>query len=433
MKSFFGGVRVPHNKFTEKNSITVSSAPEKVYLPLNQNIGAPCKPLVKKGAKVRKGQKIADTKSFVSAPLHSPVSGEVESIGSLDHPVTGTSETLIISSDGKDTETKSGLRSKNVSKLSKKELRDIIREAGIVGLGGAAFPAHVKLTPPEGKNIDTLIINGAECEPYLTCDHRVMLENTSKIIKGIRLLMKILEPDKCYIAIEDNKKDAVDLFRKYTEGADIDVLSLSSVYPQGAEKNIVYSVTGRKVPNEGGLPLDVGCVVQNVQTVKAVYDAVYENKPLIERVMTVTGAVREPKNMLVRIGTPVNELIEHAGGYKGRPKKVIFGGPMMGTALLDDTAHVIKGTSGIVIQNELPGGEERDCIRCGRCIEACPMNLMPTMIHQYARKGYTDKTDEYHVRDCVECGACAYECPSKIPLVQWAKYAKEEICRNGKK
>ena len=431
MKSFFGGVHPRYDKITRKEKITVAPMPKRVIIPLQQHIGAPCESLVQADDIVKVGQKIAESKAFVSAPIHASISGKVLGIANSKHPVLGNCKAIVIEANGK-IEWDPGVRKReNVDSLSKDELRNIIKEAGIVGLGGAAFPTHVKLSPPPDKEIDTVILNGAECEPYLTCDHRVMLEYAKRVIKGLDIIIKILEPKQAYIAIEDNKENAIALFEEKLQDmkSDIKVIRLETVYPHGAEKNLIYSVIQRKVPT-GGLPMDVKVVVQNVQTAKAIYDAVYEGKPLIERVITITGAIKGPKNLLVKIGTPVKELIEFCGGYEGSVGKIISGGPMMGIAQYTDEIPIIKGSSGILVQREeVFKDEERDCIRCGRCVDKCPMNLMPTMISQYAQKDDFDNCKEYFALDCYECGVCSYVCPSKIPLVHWIKYAKGELIK----
>lgn len=437
MKSFIGGIHPIYNKITRKDKIEVAPLPKKIILPLQQHTGAPCEPLVKANDKVKVGQKIAESKVFVSAPIHASISGNVLGIAKAKHPVLGEFNAIIIESDGKIEWDESVKKRENVEELSKDELKQIIKEAGIVGLGGAAFPTHVKLSPPPDKKIDTVILNGVECEPYLTCDHRIMIEQTEKIIKGFQIIVKILEPKQCYIGIEDNKENAIALFEEKLQEMEltnkIKVVKLKTIYPQGAEKNLIYSITKRKVP-AGGLPMDVGCVVQNVQTANAIYDAVYECKPLIERVITITGAVKEPKNLLVKIGTPVKELIEFCGGYEGSIGKIISGGPMMGIAQYSDDVPIIKGSCGILVQKEeITKEEERDCIRCGRCVDKCPMSLMPTMIAQYAKKDNFEKAEEYFALDCYECGCCSYVCPSKIPLVHWIKYAKGELMKRKKK
>ena len=437
MGLFIGGVHPSYNKITRKNKIEVAPLPKKVILPLQQHTGATCEAIVKADDYVKVGQKIAESKAFVSAPIHASISGKVLGIAKAAHPILGECNAIIIESNGKIEWDGSVKQRENADNLSKDELKNIIKEAGIVGLGGAAFPTHVKLSPLPNKPIDTVILNGAECEPYLTCDHALMLEETEKIIKGFQIIIKTLEPKDCYIGIEDNKENAIALFEEKLLNMGlkdkIKVIRLKTIYPQGAEKNLIYSITKRKVPNSGGLPMDVGCIVQNVQTAEAIYDAVYEGKPLIERVVTVTGAVKEPKNLLVKIGTPVKDLIEYCKGYEGSVAKIISGGPMMGIAQYTDEIPIIKGSSGILVQKEEIIEEEKDCIRCGRCVDVCPMILMPTMIAHYAKKDDIDKCEEYFALDCYECGCCSYVCPSKIPLVHWIKYAKSELMKRKKK
>ncbi len=439
MASFFGGIHPIYNKLTKEKEIEISPIPKKVILPLQQHIGAPCEPLVKAGDKVKVGQKIAESKGFVSAPIHASISGEVLGIAKAPHPVLGEFNAIIIESDGKTEWDESIKEREKAGELTKDELKRIIKEAGIVGLGGAAFPTHVKLSPPAEKPIDTIILNGAECEPYLTCDHALMLKETEKIIKGFQIIIKILEPKNCYIGIEGNKANAITLFEKKLKDTGLDdkikVVKVETIYPQGAEKNLNYSITKRKVPSSGGLPMDVGCVVQNVQTAKAIYDAVYEGKPLIERVVTITGAVQQPKNLLVKIGTPIKDLIEFCKGYDGSTGKIISGGPMMGIAQYTDEIPIIKGSSGILVQRKVDifKGEEKDCIRCSRCVDVCPMILMPTLIAQYAKKDDMEKANEFFALDCYECGCCSYVCPSKIPLLHWIKYAKSELMKKKKK
>jgi len=435
MLRFKGGIHPPYNKLTNKDSIEIAKLPIEVILPLRQHTGAPCEPLVKVRDHVKVGQKIADSEALVSAPIHASISGVVTDITDKLHPVLGICKAIVIESDGK-VEWHSHHKSEDYSNIE--VLKKIIRNAGIVGLGGAAFPTHIKLSPPPGKKIDTLILNGAECEPYLTCDHRLMLEKTKEIINGLLIIKKVLDAKEVFIGIENNKLDAVNSFNEVIveKKIDIKVVSLPTKYPQGSEKQLIYALTGRKVPI-GGLPLDVGVVVQNVQTAKAVYDAVVEHKPLIERVVTVTGAVKQPKNLLVKIGTPFKDLIEQCGGALGPIGKVINGGPMMGIAQSTDEVPIIKGTSGILVQlkddvEKLNSQKEENCIRCGRCLDACPMFLMPTMISKYSENNMMDKADEFHAVDCFECGACAYICPSKIPLLKWIKKAKTEIMSKRK-
>jgi electron transport complex protein RnfC len=315
--------------------------------------------------------------------------------------------------------------------LSPDELRAIIRDKGMVGMGGAAFPTHVKLSPPEGKTIDTLIINGAECEPYLTGDFRLMLEQPDKVVGGMRIMAAILRVERVFIAIEANKPEAIETLKK-TLGQDpnVEVVALGVKYPQGAEKQLIQTLVNRKVPASGGLPMDVGVLVQNVGTTVAVYQAVSLGIPLIERVVTVTGeGIKEPKNLRVRIGTPVSVLLEACGGYAGKPGKLVLGGPMMGINQYTTDVPVVKGTSGVLVlsDSQIPAEETRPCIRCGTCVSVCPMNLLPNRLGILAMRGLFDEAERCYLLDCIECGSCAFACPSKIPLVHWIRYAKGEV------
>lgn len=429
------GVKLPEAKLTAASPIERAPLPEKVIIALHQNIGAPCKPLVKRGDKVLTGQKIGDSEKFVSAPVHATISGEVSGTTMLVHPATGQLvEALIISSDGTDEWV--ALEAKDaIDALSVEEILKRIREAGIVGLGGAAFPTQVKLSPPKDKRIDTVILNGCECEPYITSDHRVMLEYGREVLSGLNIIRKVLSPDNVYIAIEDNKQDAIEHVRKLLASMELDgnckIVTLKSKYPMGAEKTLIQNILAREVPI-GGLPLDVGVVVHNVSTAKAIHDAVSERKPFTERVVTVTGAVKEPKNLLVRLGTPLRDLIENCGGIDGEADEIILGGPMMGISQFDLDFPVIKGTNCILVKKSAPT-KEGDCISCGRCLDACPMRLMPTTLVKYAKVGRYDACKEAYIADCFECGACAYACPANIPIVQYIKIAKSELINRAAK
>jgi H+/Na+-translocating ferredoxin:NAD+ oxidoreductase subunit C len=428
--AFKGGIHPQYNKITAGKKIEGAKIPGKIILPISQHVGAPCDPIVNIGDYVKTGQKVAESKAFVSAPIHSSISGTVKSIENLPHPITGKPvKSIVIESDGKDDKVE--MNKREYDNLSVDELKSIIKDAGIVGLGGAAFPTHVKLSPPPDKKIDTLLINGAECEPFLTTDYRLMIEKSNEMLAGIRLMRKILGVKDTFIGIEDNKQDAANLLLEKAAGQNIQVVSLHTKYPQGGEKNLIYAITKRKVP-AGGLPMEVGCVVSNVGTAIAVYEAVAFSKPLYERVVTVTGKVNDPKNLLVRNGTLVNELIEQAGGYKDEPQKLIMGGPMMGFALSTDELPVIKGTSGLTVFNKEDIDSSRktiECIRCGKCVENCPMNLQPALIAKYAQNEKIDMAEETYVMDCYECGCCSFNCPSHIPLVHWIRYAKSQILK----
>ncbi|MGC9336646.1 MAG: electron transport complex subunit RsxC [Candidatus Cloacimonadia bacterium] len=440
-KTFKGGVHprgFPQNaghegkELSNKKEIEKFAAPQKVLIHLQQHIGSPAKPLVKRGDFVKKGQKIADATGFVSIPMHSPISGKVTNIDIYPHPAGSSGEAIEIENDGKD-EWEDSLEDRtNYLNMDPKEMLSRIQSAGICGMGGAGFPTHVKLSPPPQKPIDTVILNGVECEPYLTADHRTMVEHSDSVIAGLQIIMKILGAPKGYIGIESNKPDAIKIMREKVKGvANISVVSLHVKYPQGAEKQLIYAVTRRKVP-AGGLPMDVGVVVQNVGTAWAIYEAVRYNKPSIERVTTVTGPiVKNPKNILAPIGTLVSDLINFCEGTYEDISKLISGGPMMGFALTTQATPIIKGTSGIVIFGEASIFETKEhaCIRCGGCVDVCPMQLAPTMIVDSVKNASHEEAKKLHITDCMECGSCAYVCPSHISLVQWIKLGKLEIAK----
>jgi len=420
-----------YKESTSYKKIETSLLPKKIILPLSQHTGAPSGPIVKEGDIVKTGQLIAQSKGFISSNLHSSISGKVIVIEEALHPIIGRFKAVLIESDGQDTKAFSDPH-RDTSNLSKEEIVTLIKDAGIVGLGGAGFPTHVKLSPPPGKKIDTLIINGAECEPFLTCDHCLMLERAREIVQGIYLLIKVLGVKHVIIGIEDNKMDAIEsfgsaLFRGDKTRCKIEIKKLKTRYPQGGEKQLIKTLLNREVPS-GGLPLDIGCLMHNVQTVFSIYEAVYLGKPLYERLITVSGDfLKEPKNVLVRIGTPIRDLLEFCGfDFKTSAHKVIMGGPMTGVSQYDLDAPVIKGTSGIlVLDKRFEIGKELDCIRCSRCIEACPAGLMPCMIGLAAKNDRFDIATSYDPLDCIECGSCSFMCPSNIPLVQLIKLAKE--------
>lgn len=427
-KGFSGGVHPPENKNTESQDIEVMPAPKRVFIHFSQHTGKPARPLVGKDDSVKIGTKIGDNDGFISASVHASLAGKVVDLIDFPHPVLGSAFCCVIEATNGE-EWEPGVRDKHdYDQLSKKELVKIVQDAGIVGLGGAAFPTHVKLSPPDDKPIDTLIINGCECEPILTADHRLMLEYPIGIIEGARLFKKIVGAESLVFAIEDNKKDAARVLRK--EG--VEVRLLRTKYPQGAEKQLIKALVKREVPR-GGLPMDVGCLVQNVGTCYAAFQAVHFRKPLIDRVVTVAGnGVREPKNLLVRIGTPLLEVVNFCGGYVGQPRKIIVGGPMMGIAQYSENVPVIKGTSGILVWQNTYEEKEGPCVRCARCVDVCPMGLMPTDLYKYAAHKDFDKAKASGVLDCIECGCCAYGCPAKIPLVHYLKYGKSEIWRRSR-
>ena len=429
-KSFRGGVHPDDRKrYTAAKAIEVAPIPQKVIIPTRQHLGAPCAPVVKVGDLVKKGQVVAEAQAFVASPIHASTSGKVVEIAEYPHPVFGTCQAVVIESDGQD-EWAPGLPlSRDWQALDVKELKEIVRLAGLVGMGGATFPTHVKMSPPPEKPIDSFILNGAECEPYLTADHRVMLEQTERIVTGMKIAMKILGVTKGYVGIEENKPDAINTMRQACAGSSIEVVPLKTKYPQGAEKTLIKVILDREVPS-GGLPMDVGTVVQNVGTMVALADAVEKGIPLIERVATVTGgAINEPKNILLRIGATFAQAVAMCGGFKEQPVKVIMGGPMMGMAQRTLDVPVIKGTSGILALSaaDVNIGPEQPCIRCGRCVDACPMGLVPSMLSILGERGvFASAKEEYNLLDCVECGSCVYVCPAKRNIVHYIKLSKAQ-------
>ncbi len=501
MKTFKkGGIHPPESKHTAKNPIEVLNPKDEVVLFLSQHIGAPAKPLVKPKDAVLAGSLIAQASSYVSSPVHSPVSGTVKKIDKFTFPGGLEMDAIIIQNDGKndispdidnsieliefndeyilqrvnklkdfanslesvdDIEVPVGptgipslenaLKISFISFLKKKikdenksltdiinneeipfdrlkndAIRDIIAKAGIVGLGGAAFPTAVKLNPPKPEKIDALILNGAECEPYLTSDHRLMLESAAKVVQGLVILMSMFPGVKGYIGIESNKKDCIASFEDICKNyKNIDVVPLKVKYPQGGEKQLIKSILNREVPSQK-LPFDVGVIVQNVATASAVYDAVIKNKPLYERTVTIGGrAIKDNKNIIARIGTKLGDIIDFCGGMDN-PRKILFGGPMMGKAVSHTDVPVTKGTSGILFldADEAPLYEENSCIRCTRCIKACPMGLSPTTLYSLTKNDKVREAGELGIMDCMECGSCSYACPSKIYLVQWIRLGK---------
>ncbi len=437
-KTFKGGVHPEgHKELTERLSLNDCSIPERVVIPLQQHIGAPCDALVQQGDRVKTGQKIGDSESFVSAPVHATISGRVAAVEPYHHPLGMKVNAVVIESDGSDTwadEVKPP--AKSYEDMGREEIVEVIRGAGMVGMGGAAFPTHVKLSPPPEKLIDTFILNGAECEPYLTADHRVMLEDPENVILGLKIMMRALGVEKGIIGIEKNKPDAVKKMKELVkEEENLAIFPLPTCYPQGAEKMLIKVITGRKVPS-GGLPMDVGVVNQNVSTSRAVARAFLEGTPLVERPLTVTGGgISSPANLNVRIGTLVRELLEHSGGLTENARKLVIGGPMMGLAQSSLEIPVIKGTSGILVlsEHEISLREIGSCIRCAKCVEVCPMNLLPNFLGRAGEKEVIELGEAYRALDCIECGCCAYVCPASRPLTQWIKIIKEEITARRKK
>lgn len=430
LKSFLGGIHPKDSKeYASDKAIDIPDVPSMVIIPMSQHIGAPCKPIVKVGDKVKKGQLIAQSDAFMHSPIHASISGEVIKIEEMPHTTMVKCLSIVIKSDGLD-EWVSGIPMKREwDKLEKQEIRDIIKNSGIVGMGGATFPTHVKLSPNSDKKIDTFILNAAECEPYLTADYRMMLEYADRIVTGVKIVMKILGVSRGFVGIEDNKPQAIKAMKEAFKNTFVEVAALPTKYPQGAEKMLIKVLTGREVP-QGGLPMDVGVVVQNVGTAVAICDAVVNGIPLIERVTTVSGdSIKEPKNLLLRIGTSFRDAIDYCGGFDKIPEKVIVGGPMMGFAQFSLDVPVAKGVSGILALSKdvVNSGEESPCIRCGRCVEACPMGLIPSMLSILGeRHKFQEAKEDYGLLNCIECGSCVYTCPAKRNIVQYIRYSKAQ-------
>lgn len=426
---FKGGVHPPENKIqTENQAIEVLKAPKIVYIPLLQHIGVPLTPCVEVGESVLKGQKIADSQGFLSVPVHSTISGIVKKIEVLPFPLMGNVQTIVIENDEKD-EWAELNKNKNWELLTKDELLSIIREKGIVGLGGAAFPTHIKLNPSPEVKIDTLLLNGAECEPYLNSDNRVMIEEAEKVVEGIKIMKHILQVKNAVIGIEDNKQEAIDIMNKACEGTGIGVMPLKTMYPQGGEKSLIKAILNKEVPS-GKLPSAVGVVVNNTTTAAAIYDAVVEGIPLIEKVVTVTGkGVKNPKNLKALIGTPISELFNYCDYQEDETEKVVMGGPMMGMAQYTLDVPVIKGTSGILAltKGEMNYCKPKACIGCGKCVDVCPMSLEPVMYARLAAFSQWEEMAKYHLMDCIECGSCSYICPANRPLTEAIKIGKAKL------
>lgn len=434
--SFRGGIHPPHaKKSTEKKAVEHAVEPKIVTIPLHQHIGAPCEATVQVGDHVKVGQKIGEATSFVSAPIHSSVSGVVKAVAPK-LTLGGKTTCVVIESDGLNEVSETVQPKGDISTLSGKEILDIIKEAGIVGMGGAGFPTHVKLSPPPNKPIDYVILNGAECEPYLTADHRLMLESPEEIVYGLKALMKVLDVKKGFIGIENNKMDALETLTKLTaQDPSISVVGLKTKYPQGAEKQLIYACTKRQVPS-GGLPLEAGVVVSNVATAAAVSSAIKTGMPLVERICTVTGSgIKEPKNLLIKTGTMISEIIEQCGGLTDDIGKIIWGGPMMGISMSTVDIPATKTASGVLCLNEedafIP--DSSSCIKCGKCVDICPAFIQPMLLDAFALKGDYDQTEKLRVLDCIECGSCSFVCPAKRPLLHSIRVAKREVLARKKR
>lgn len=429
--TFKGGVHPPSSKgLTKDIPIRTLEAPDKVIIPLRQHIGALLDATVRVGDVVKKGQVIGRSDAFVSAPVHASVSGKVTGIEAYYHPSGVKTPAVIIENDFQEewhTEIKPVGDYKN---LSPQEIVEAVKNAGIVGMGGATFPTHVKLSPPPDKEVKYLIVNGAECEPYLTSDYRAMLEYPEEIIYGLKALMKIFSLDVGYIGIEDNKPEGIEKLRQTLYGdTSVKVVELKAKYPQGSEKHLIKAITKKEVPS-GKLPVDVGAIVVNIDTAVSVARVLKTGQPLIERIVTVTGdGVNNPCNLRVRVGTPFSKVIEAAGGLKSGVKKLIMGGPMMGAAQYSLETPVIKGTSGLLALTEASVNDKKElpCIRCGKCVEACPMGLMPLYISSYSKKEDYENMKKYNILDCIECGSCSYICPSFKNPVEHIRIGKAKL------
>jgi len=432
-----GGIHpAEHKELTEHLAIEEMPAPDQVVIPLSMHFGAPAKPLVKKKQEVQEGELIAVVEKALGASIHSSVNGVVKAIEVHPHPTMVRCEAIVIERD-KSASPKT-YEPVEWEKLTREQLLAKVKEAGIVGLGGAGFPTHVKLSPPPSAKIDTLILNGAECEPYLTTDHRLMLEYPEKIVQGARIILKILGIKNCVIGIELNKADAINAMNKAVreaprdDNASIKVQGLTVKYPQGSEKQLIFSLLRRAVPG-GGLPFDVGVIVQNISTTLAIYEAVALNKPLYEKVVTFSGrALARPANLKVKVGTLVSDVVKFLGGVKDLVK-IVAGGPMMGFAVSSMDIPIVKTTSGMLFLNssETDLDEQGPCIHCGWCMEACPMGLSPKEVGIYVEAGKGHLTEKFGIFDCFECGCCAYVCPAKRPLVQYARMAKILVKKHG--
>jgi H+/Na+-translocating ferredoxin:NAD+ oxidoreductase subunit C len=430
MKTFKQGVHLEYRKQrTEDGTILEASLPKKVIIPLHQHIGATCEPIVKVGDEVYEGQKIGDSSKFISASVHASISGKVTKIDKFPHPCGVNILSIVIEGNGN--KGRGAMKTRD-GEVSAEEIRKVVKEAGIVGLGGAAFPTHVKLSVPEGKTIDTILINGCECEPYITADHRIMLERADDLIYGSKLVAKATGAQKIIIGIEDNKLNAIERLKteiRRLQIEDIEVVRLETKYPQGGEKMLIKAVLDREVPSQG-LPLDIGVVVVNVGTAVAIAEAIKFETPLIKRVVTVTGAgVKEPRNLLVRIGTPFQEIVEQCGGLTKAAARIVMGGPMMGVSQVSLEVPVVKATSCILVLSPTEYFDKKlyPCVKCAKCVSFCPMYLVPSKLAAFGENAKYSEFEEWGGEDCMECGCCTFVCPAGIPIVQWIKLAKLKL------
>ncbi len=429
MRTFHGGVHPAEEKhLTENSAFEIFQPKSQIILPLGQHLGKQANPKVKKGTAVVQGELIAEADGFISAPVHSSVCGTVASIAKTDSVSGFPKDSIVISPN--DQIEKKLLPSLDPENITPDEIRQRVADAGIVGQGGAAFPTSVKLTPPKDKIIDQVILNGCECEPYLTRDYRFMLERPEAVVSGLKLIMKALGVQKGIIGIEDNKPEAAAKLNENLKADDaIRVLVLKTKYPQGAEKMLIKAATGKEVP-VGKLPLDVGIVIQNVGTAVSIHDAVVKGEPLITAALTVSGkGIKNPKNVIVPVGTPILDVIDFCGGVTEDAAKIVVGGPMMGVAQFNLSAPVMKATSGIVVltRKEVEEKDETPCLRCGQCIDACPLGLMPTKLARYTQLEKLEEAEDIGITVCMECGTCAFTCPANIPLVQWIRLGKQKV------
>jgi len=430
-KTFKGGVHPnEHKEMTENKALEIMPNPKQIVIPLNQHLGKPAKPIVKKGDMVKAGSLIADADGFISAVIHSSVSGKVMKL-TRGANVSGSPKDEIVIEPQEINESES-FEPLDLDTVTSEQIRERVRLAGIVGQGGASFPTFVKLSPPPDKKVDVVIINGAECEPYLTRDYRLMLERPNDVLTGLTLFMKALGVNKGVVGIEDNKPEAIEIMKEVaTKFSGITIVTVKTKYPQGAEKMLIKAIVGKEVP-PGKLPTDIGVVIQNVATAIAVSDAVTKGEPLITAPLTVSGkGIKEPKNLIVRVGTALSEVLDYCGGVTEDAVKVVVGGPMMGVAQYDFSAPIMKATSGILVltEDEVNQHEETPCLRCGMCVDACPVGLEPTRLAKLSQADNLEEAENLGITVCMECGTCTYTCPANIPLVQWLRLGKQRVLK----